>query len=137
MQRASSQYLVFPNPLFCFTMILSTLYQFICDFSNTATSLTIKEFNFHASSDFIRIKWAVRYPILSAKQYKFHFSCTLLCNEKLHYVLRRAFTSIARSVKLGPLHPASKCSMTFTAVYNPASLDPGVRYNFTTLYESK
>ena len=64
-------------------------------------------------------------------------TCQLLCDHRTYYLTEVIINGkeILRSIKA--LQPGSVCLIKHVAVYNPASIDPGIGLSAHTLYSSK
>ena len=98
------------------------MYIHSCMYS--ATELMIKNITFYAYSKCIRLKWSP--PSFPPYFYFQTITCNLLFHRR-HY-LQSTFTleRDATSSRIGFLEPESECQIKLRAVYNPATLDPGI-----------
>ena len=93
--------------------------------------------------NFIRLEWTP--PQYSPLQYLVSTQCSLQCNRELERY-ERVLPPIpgthpsdgnpVTAVVIENLLPSSDCKIHFKAVYNPASLDPGVYIDAATLETS-
>ena len=64
-------------------------------------------------------------------------SCKLLCDHRTYYLTERMVNGGDSSSTISALQPGSVCLIKHLAVYNPASIDPGIGLSARTLYSSK
>ena len=70
-------------------------------------------------------------------EYKQIISCKLLCDHRTYYLAEAILDGTVCSSNTLVLKPGSVCLINLIAVYNPASIDPGVGLSAHTLYTSK
>ena len=93
----------------------------------------IKNIACYAYSKSIRLKWSPpKFP-------PYFYLQIITCKLRLHSLpyLQRVFVlkSYASSSGIGFLKPKSQCQIKLTAVYNPASLDPGIHMTVLLISE--
>ena len=91
----------------------------------------IENIQIFGASDHIDIKWdSPKYdPVI----YKFQYSCGPKSGGP-NYITSPVFplSSYQTGVRLPHLRPSSVCQVRLVAIYNPASLDPGLLLDATT-----
>ena len=92
-----------------------------------ATDLMIKNIAFYAYTKCIRLKWSP--PRFAPYFYLQSITCKLKWNRSPYLQTMITLEKYATSSAIGFLIPDSRCQIKLTAVYNPASLDPGVYMN--------
>ena len=75
-----------------------------------------------------------QYPPIEYKQI---ISCKLLCDHRTFNLREVILDETVRSSTIRALKPGSVCLINLIAVYNHASIDPGVGISTHTLYTSK
>lgn len=93
---------------------------------SAATSIMIPVISIERGSDYINLKW--QNPRFDPEWYKMIASCTLQCAQNA-YLNRMAYQHPSRNDVLfsfSGLLPGSNCFFRLFAVYNFASLDPGL-----------
>lgn len=100
------------------------------------TSLMTEFEEFQKGSNYITATWKA--PAYLANHFKLSISCNYICDHDSLYLMN-AYTvpSYTTSFNFTELAPGSHCYITLIAVYNPASLDSGIRLDAYTLFESK
>ena len=83
----------------------------------------------------IQIFWTI--PKYFPYWYQQTTSCRLLCDQENYYLTEREIESSKSSSVAYDLRPASVCLIKLVAVYNPASIDPGIQLLVRTLHASK
>ena len=64
-------------------------------------------------------------------------SCKLWCDPATYYLTETATSRINHYTNFPALQPGSICLIKFLAVYNPASVDPGIGLSSRTLFSGK
>ena len=64
-------------------------------------------------------------------------SCSLLCDPATNYLSERMSTKHTNLTAITGIHPGSTCLFKHIAVYNPASIDPGIGLSAHTFYSGK
>ena len=64
-------------------------------------------------------------------------SCKLLCDPTTYYLTEIVTNKLINSTMVYGVHPGSICLVRHLAVYNPASIDPGIGLCTRTPYSSK
>ena len=75
-------------------------------------------------------------PKFRPYMYKQTTSCKLLCDDRTYYLIEVMIDSKQESNIIQDLHPGSECWIKLIAVYNPASIDPGIGLTVRTLHKS-
>ena len=101
----------------------------------TATRLTTTFQKVVRKVNQLVVPWT--YPQFQPYFYKQVTSCNLLCDNKTYYINEAMLTGAGTQIKLYGLRPGSVCLIKLLAVYNPASIDPGLQMFAYTLYSSK
>ena len=96
--------------------------------NSAATSLMIPDYNLESSMHFVRITW--QFPKYKPQMYKLSASCKQTGVGK--YQISITLDSSSTSAEVTGLHPRSVCSINIIAIYNPASIDPGITISATT-----
>ena len=82
-----------------------------------------------------QIYWTA--PIYPPLMYKMTTSCKFLCEDKTYYLTEIMIDSMQTSSTTDNLRPGSACLIKLLAVYNPASIDPGIGLSAHTQLASK
>ena len=64
-------------------------------------------------------------------------SCNLWCDPATYYLMESTTTRLNHSANFFPLQPGSICLIRLLAVYNRASIDPGIGLSSRTLFSGK
>ena len=64
-------------------------------------------------------------------------SCKLWCDPTTYYLTETATTRLNHSTTFAALQPGSICLIRLLAVYNPASIDPGIGLSCHTHFSGK
>ena len=64
-------------------------------------------------------------------------SCNLLCDPATYYLFEKVSNKQSNSTAINGIHPGSTCLFKHIAVYNPASIDPGIGLFAHTFYSGK
>ena len=88
-----------------------------------------------AGLDYLVISWSL--PQFLPDLYKQTTSCKLLCDHRTYYLTEAIIDGGFSSTTIYALRPGSVCLIKHVAVYNPASIDPGIGLSACTLYSSK
>ena len=75
-----------------------------------------------------------QYPPIEYKQI---ISCKLLCDHSTYHLAEAIVGRTVQSSTTLVLKPGSVCLINLIAMYNPASIDPGIGISTHTLYTSK
>lgn len=97
------------------------------------TTAKIADRGFH----FVEISWDV--PDYEPDHFQLTASCTLICDDT-SYVYKNSSVTVPSSATSGFLHnllPGSVCQVKFLAVYNPSTIDPGIKLTAFTLNTRK
>ena len=82
--------------------------------------------------DFVILKW--KHPDYEPQIYHVQVSCRLISQAEGDYVSKRYdLESSSTDAIASGLLPESTCLLTLFAVYNPASIDPGLQVTVETL----
>ena len=86
--------------------------------------------------DFVSLMWAA--PQFDPKRYNLEYSCKLQ-DSGTEYIKKQRITvaSDATFVSVPKLLPNSLCQLTIFAVYNPASIDVGLKIHTLTLKDNE
>ena len=106
-----------------------TFNTFIC----LATHLMIKNITCYAYFKSIRLKWSP--PTFPPYFYLQTITCKLRFHNHPYVQTTLTLERYATSSGIGFLKPKSHCLIKLTAVYNPASLDPGIYISVLILSE--
>ena len=85
--------------------------------------------------DFIEVSWNP--PKYKPSIFKLSVACTRLCDGERYLVYNESLLPSATSFQISQLHDGTTCYITLIAVYNPASLDPGILIQTYTRNQSK
>ena len=96
----------------------------------TATSEMIKNPRTNSGMDYVEIVWDR--PKYLPTKYKFSYSCTLMGGEEYLTSQPETVHSTCIRVRVADLHHYSICRLNLLAVYNPASIDPGITVTEST-----
>ena len=125
-------------PNFSCSMMLQTSHAFEVKhntFVTAATSLLTKFERFHRSQTSIKVTW--RRLVIPPKWIGVKFKCRHQVNTTL-FIAKEIFLHPNRtSLKLNEIIPGTECHFILNAVYNPASIDSGIRTSCKTLPYSK
>ena len=80
----------------------------------------------------ILIRWTS--PYFSPYYYRHIVSCNLLCDPATYYLSEEVSNKQTNSTSIIGMHPGSTCLFKHIAVYNPASIDPGIGISAHTSY---
>ena len=83
----------------------------------------------------ILILWTL--PCFLPDYYHHIMSCNLLCDPATYYLSEEVSNKQTNSIAFIGIRPASTCLFKHNAVYNPASIDPGIGLSAHTLYSGK
>ena len=76
-------------------------------------------------------------PRFYPDHYKQTISCRLLCNQRTYYLKETMVNGMEKLTTSNALMPGSVCLIKMVAVYNPASIDPGIGLVAHTRYTSR
>ena len=107
----------------------------VCYVHSTATKLTTTFRSISVGVDKLVIPWTR--PKFLPYAYKQRANCTLFCDHKTYYINEAILDGAETSITLFGLRPGSVCFVKHHAVYNPASIDPGIKTLAYTFYSSK
>ena len=88
-----------------------------------------------ASENQLEISWTS--PSFQPDHYIQTTSCKLLCDHSTYYLTETIANRKDTSSTIHALLPGSVCLIKHVAMYNPASIDPGIGLSVHTLYSSK
>lgn len=103
-------------------------------FQIIATSIMISDLKIMArGSSSILLTWKLRH-MYSPSEYRLTVQCKLQSNGTNRIYLTKQMTIPSSQLEciINPVQQESTCSLEFFAVYNKASLDPGVVFSFAT-----
>ena len=101
----------------------------------TATKLTTTFDKVLVGINQLVILWArSNFPPYAHRQTTY---CQLYCDHKIYYINVAMLNGEATMIKLHELRPGSICLIKHLALYNPASIDPGIVTPTYTSYSSK
>ena len=83
----------------------------------------------------IKVSWTS--PEFKPYFYQLTTSCKLTCDARTYYLTEVMIDSHVSVRTVPNLLPASTCIIKLIAIYNPASLDPGITLSASTLCASK
>ena len=83
----------------------------------------------------ILILWTT--PLFLPDYYRHITSCKLLCDPATYYLSEELSNKQTNSTAIIGIHPGSTCLFNHIAVYNPASIDPGIGLSASTFYSGK
>lgn len=69
--------------------------------------------------------------------YKMLMLCRLLCANESYTLIKVRVDASVNQINFANLLPGSHCTIRLHAVFNPASLDPGLTFTKLTTFESK
>lgn len=96
----------------------------------------IQPYQNYEGYDSFAIRW--NRPLYQPSHYEYSVSCKVQCAERHYFSLvKEVLPSVHSSITVAELLPRSICEVTLIAVYNPASLDPGIALIATTTSRSK
>ena len=101
----------------------------------TATTLTTRFQKVVQEVNQLEVPWTR--PQFQTYFYKQVTFCRLLCDHKTYYINEAMLNGAVTLIKLYGLRPGSVCLIRLLAVYNSASIDPGLQILACTLYSSK
>ena len=110
------------------------MYFSLSDKSTLATSLMINILTPNSGFDYVELLWTQ--PLYLPFKYKLTFSCKCTLENVTHnYIVPEGvhLSSNCSSFRVSSLFLESECSLRLLAVYNPASIDPGVTTTVATL----
>ena len=84
---------------------------------------------------FVSLTWCQ--PKYSPLSYKLRYKCYVICERQPYIRGREVISTSFTGMNLTRLRPGSLCTITIVLVYNPAEVDPGVKYAFQTRHSSK
>lgn len=96
----------------------------------TVTDMVITQLNVTAHFNHMRLSWT--FPNLMPYHYKLTTVCKHKCNNQQNFNGTKIILARQNRTKVRELYPWSECHITFTAVYNPSSLDPGIQHTIFT-----
>ena len=99
-----------------------TLYTSIS--THVATRLMIKDLSIQRGATFIKLQWSA--PDFGPYFYLQRTSCMLWHQRVPYRFFQKVIVSSATSNLVSGLKPGSRCEIRFRAVYNVATLDPGI-----------
>ena len=91
--------------------------------------------NVSSDTEQIWISWTP--PEFNPYYYQLKTSCRLQCDNQAYHLTEVTMGSFATSTLITSLRPRSVCLIKLVAVYNPASIDPGMGLSARTYFESK
>ena len=100
---------------------------------NTATSKMIQNLQTNTGLDYVEITWDR--PMHDPIKYELTYSCRLQKGEEYITNQPETLPSTSNSVRLSQLLQDSICKLNILAVYNPASIDPGISVTESTSKE--
>lgn len=100
-----------------------------------ATATMITSFNLQSGTRYILLTWTR--PNLLPIHYKASAICNYICNVERNIHNTKTILATYEEAIFKYIPPWSTCDITFTAVYNPASLDPGIHQLISTQSERK
>ena len=93
--------------------------------------MLIRNLRTKSGLDNIRLSWDS--PKLRPIKFELTFSCRLINGEEYITNVQQILDSTSISVQLGKLRTNSACKLNLLAVYNPASIDPGITVTKNTM----
>lgn len=102
-------------------------------YTHVATSQMIRFLQPNIESMYIELKWSI--PNFFPSSYTLTYTCCLTSNQTMYMYTTAKVENIhscVHMVNLTDLQPGSTCICTLLAIYNPASIDKGITYTFTT-----
>ena len=121
-----------------YTMKLQTSHTFDVKHNTFVTAATSRmtEFDkFHRSQTSIEVTW--RRLVIPPKWIALKFNCRHIINTTLFIEKKILLHPNRTSLKLNDIIPGTECHFVLNAVYNPASIDNGIRTSCKTLPYSK
>ena len=97
----------------------------------TATEIMVEDVQTKGGAGSISIRWKSRRYL--PQSYVIMCSCKVVGIEENNFDQTYHLYPNTRSFEILNLTSKSECSLNFKAVYNPASLDPGISLTITTL----
>ena len=82
----------------------------------------------------IKVSWTS--PEFQPYFYQVTSSCKLICDTRTYYLTELMMDSNVSACTVPNLLPGTTCIIKLIAIYNPASLDPGITLSASTLYAS-
>ena len=76
-------------------------------------------------------------PCFLPDYYRHIISCSLLCDPATYHLLEEVSNKHTNSTAIIGIRPGSTCLFKHIAVYNPASIDPGIGLSAHTFYSGK
>lgn len=96
-----------------------------------ATSIMIGDLEVQPGIDHIVFTWKA--PQYRPMHYLVDLKCKVVSTEETYIEEKYRLPSMNQFTTITDLIKDSRCRVTFTAVYNPATLDPGITINVKTL----
>ena len=81
-------------------------------------------------SRMLDVSWDLSQPITPPGGYRLEYKCRQLDSSKVYLNNVMKIHSLHKSCLLGPIRTQTLCSLTLFAIYNEASLDPGLKFAF-------
>ena len=94
-----------------------------------ATSLMTKFEGYTSSNDLIQAIW--RKPVYLPTHFELSVKCRQECNDEIYLSMKLILRPNTTTQTVSGLVPRSQCCFTLKAVYNPASIDKGIKRTFT------
>lgn len=90
---------------------------------------------FKGGPDHVQVSWTP--PQFQPYWYQQITSCNLLCDHRTYHLTEVLVDAYLTKTTTAHLRPGSICVIKLTAIYNPASIDPGLGIIVHTTYTSK
>ena len=100
-----------------------------------ATEFMLNTLRVNSSTHNISLTW--EHPYYLPLYYEQKAKCVHWCSDQWLFTPKRTLSASLTSSVLLDLQPATQCIITFKAIYNPASLDPGIIKVVYTLSNSE
>ena len=109
--------------------------NFTGTFHSSATKLMTTYTKVISEANHLVVSWTI--PTDFPYYYKQTASCKLLCDEGTYYLTEAMVNGQECSNIIDALKPGSVCLIKQLAIYNPATIDPGIGLVARTLHSSK
>ena len=82
------------------------------------------------NSRMLDVSWELSQPITPPGGYRLEYECRQLDDRRSYLKNVMNLHSLQKSCGLGPIRSSTLCDFTLFAIYNEASLDPGLKFGF-------
>ena len=88
-------------------------------------------------SRMLNVSWKLKQPISPPSGYQLKYECRQFAGGPAYLKDVIRLHSLQKSCLLGPLLDQSQCNFNLLAIYNEASLDPGLKFVFLAVKNQK